>query len=728
MRVLEGVSVHFSKKLFVISMLLVVCLHGTLTMGAQTATKQLLVNYVETVEGGEQLGLDIYFTVTDERGRVIVTPEIDSAEIVLNDFTATAIITEPDTSSPLFVLLALDVSGSMEAAATDMIDGAIAAVENAPPETQFGVLTFSESLPLIQPFTSDYNQVIRQLSGIQISNEGTKLYDAIVKASDEAYQKAASVPRARGAVIIFTDGRDECIVGQGDKCSQFASLEDALNVATPIYTIGLVGEQGANADELARIAAQSGGLAVVGEQEQLDRLFQEIMTALGSQLVAQAGLFTAEGSHEAALHVTFRDGSDLSAPVQFAVQRNYTPPAEPLPLNILELDIVAAPAQNRYVLELDAENAGAVFAWKLRVINAQTGNTIDEYRVPATNTILQFPADKLEPAQKYMLEISALDVGGNLLKSANGNTVLLERRFEHWATPSIQVGVIVGPIEVDRNNELLRVPVQFVNPEVAARFSAELIDQQSNELLQTFEPVVENDGKVTIDISQWGARKYLVRVQALDKNGIPLAISENAITLQENSPSIVTRLFTGLRQNLYILPLVLLIIGGVVLYFWLRKRRRRNALGMPWFQSKLKKGKHQPPYDPLSHTVNLEEYSSGKNPEDNWQPSAPTPSSPKMRLYVEKSPGSTPYSRVVTTLPFTLGREGCDLNFRNDQRVSRRHAKITQVADRYYVTDTGASNKTFVDNKPLAKNAQALLKNGTRIGLGQRTMLVVEII
>lgn len=716
---------HLNKKLFVISMLLVIGLHSTQAVAVQTAAKQLLVNHVETVEGGEQLGLDIYFTITDERGRVIVTPEIDSAEIMLNDFIAPAIVAEPDTNSPLFVLLALDVSGSMEAAATNMIDGAIVAVENAPPETQFGVLTFSESLPLIQPFTSDYNQVVRQLTGIQISNEGTKLYDAIVKASDEVYQKAASVPRARGAVIIFTDGRDECTVGQGDKCSQFASLEDALHVAVPVYTIGLVGEQGANAEELAQIAAQSGGLAVAGEQGQLDRLFQEIMAALSSQLVAQAGLFIAEGHHEVTLNITFRDGSTVSVPVQIAAQRTYTPPAEPLPLNILELDIVANPEQNSYVLELDVENAGAVFAWKLRIINSQTGNTIDEYRVPATSTILQFPADKLEPAQKYILEISALDASGNLLKSADGKTVLLERRFEHWAEPGIQIGVIVGPIEVNRNNELLRVPVQFINQVAAARVSAELIDQQSNELLHTFDPVVDSDGKVTIDISQWGARRYLVRVQAFDENGIPLAIGENAITLQENSPSLFTRLFSGLQQNLYILPMIFLTIGGVILYFWLRKRRQRNAVSMPWFQNKLKSGKHLPPYDPLSHTVNLDDYSPSKKPEDNRQ--SPALSQPKIRLYVEKSPGSAPYSRVVTTLPFTLGREGCNLNFSNDQRVSRRHAQITQVADRYYVRDTGASNKTFVDNKPLDKNAKALLKNGTRIGLGQRTVVVVEI-
>jgi len=44
---------------------------------------------------------------------------------------------------------------------------------------------------------------------------------------------------------------------------------------------------------------------------------------------------------------------------------------------------------------------------------------------------------------------------------------------------------------------------------------------------------------------------------------------------------------------------------------------------------------------------------------------------------------------------YTIGREGCDLNFPDDTFISGKHARITRSGDKYFLADNGSKNGTF---------------------------------
>src|SRR5262245_55488254 len=62
----------------------------------------------------------------------------------------------------------------------------------------------------------------------------------------------------------------------------------------------------------------------------------------------------------------------------------------------------------------------------------------------------------------------------------------------------------------------------------------------------------------------------------------------------------------------------------------------------------------------------------------------------------------------------TLGREpDCDV-FLNSLAVSRRHAEIAREGGKHFITDSGTSNGTWVNNKKI-ENSRTLLRHNDRI-------------
>ena len=54
--------------------------------------------------------------------------------------------------------------------------------------------------------------------------------------------------------------------------------------------------------------------------------------------------------------------------------------------------------------------------------------------------------------------------------------------------------------------------------------------------------------------------------------------------------------------------------------------------------------------------------------------------------------------------------------------VSRQHARFTIVAGKVFVENLSATNKTFVNNKPISNEEPTALKNGDEIGLGGKVI------
>ncbi|MDW8298974.1 MAG: FHA domain-containing protein [Anaerolineae bacterium] len=98
---------------------------------------------------------------------------------------------------------------------------------------------------------------------------------------------------------------------------------------------------------------------------------------------------------------------------------------------------------------------------------------------------------------------------------------------------------------------------------------------------------------------------------------------------------------------------------------------------------------------------------------------------PEASLIVEASRHVPVQGQVVkiTRTPFSLGRKQRDLNFDNDDNVSRDHAEITYNNGVFYITDRTSTHGTFVDERRIAPNVPTPLRDGARIRLGTTTIL-----
>lgn len=75
----------------------------------------------------------------------------------------------------------------------------------------------------------------------------------------------------------------------------------------------------------------------------------------------------------------------------------------------------------------------------------------------------------------------------------------------------------------------------------------------------------------------------------------------------------------------------------------------------------------------------------------------------------------------LSTQPVVIGRENVNDLVLKDPEVSRRHARITYQAGRYYVEDLNSTNGTFLNDQPV--KAQTPLSHGDVIRLGESIRL-----
>jgi len=199
--------------------------------------------------------------------------------------TAVEPVVNPDVE--IAVVLAVDVSGSMEGAklrgaqtaARRFLDGLTAQDDAA-------LIAFAGAIDLEgvdpareQGFGGDRATLSAIIDGLT-ANGATPLYDTAYK----AVQWAAEQPPGNRAVVLFTDGKEEKSEGGGG--SQIANEDSPIFAANqngiPIFTIGL----GDDTDEmyLKRLALQTGGIYQHADQSaELAQLFANVSNLLKQQ-------------------------------------------------------------------------------------------------------------------------------------------------------------------------------------------------------------------------------------------------------------------------------------------------------------------------------------------------------------------------------------------------------------------------------------------------------------
>ncbi len=153
-----------------------------------------------------------------------------------------------DGSLPISVLLALDVSGSMEGGALDEAKAAaISFLDSLELQDTVGVLTFADDVNLVLPFTQDRAAARAAIEGL-VAGGGTTLYQA----TEFSLRLVADEGTSYRAIILLSDGLDNGSVFVQDDVYSAAST-----LGVPVFAIGL-GED-IDREYLESVATLSGG-------------------------------------------------------------------------------------------------------------------------------------------------------------------------------------------------------------------------------------------------------------------------------------------------------------------------------------------------------------------------------------------------------------------------------------------------------------------------------------
>jgi Ca-activated chloride channel homolog len=185
------------------------------------------------------------------------------------------------------VVLAIDVSNSM--LSTDVKpdrfsaakDAAISFLDQVPPGFRVGVVTFSgDATTVADP--ADRRAVTAEAIGRLSASRGTVIGDGLASALDLVEAERAETPELPAAVVLLSDGDDT-----GSVVSPDEATTRAHEMAVPVFTVAIVGEDGESGDTelLQAIASGSGGsLSTAETAGELGEVYDTLGTRLSSEL------------------------------------------------------------------------------------------------------------------------------------------------------------------------------------------------------------------------------------------------------------------------------------------------------------------------------------------------------------------------------------------------------------------------------------------------------------
>ncbi len=95
-------------------------------------------------------------------------------------------------------------------------------------------------------------------------------------------------------------------------------------------------------------------------------------------------------------------------------------------------------------------------------------------------------------------------------------------------------------------------------------------------------------------------------------------------------------------------------------------------------------------------------------------------------LTVTRGPEQGQERRVSGSLAVIGRGSGCEIVLTDDQ-VSRRHAELAEIGGRWFVSDLGSANGTFVNDRQLTAHDRVPLDAGDRLRLGEQTELTFDL-
>lgn len=113
-------------------------------------------------------------------------------------------------------------------------------------------------------------------------------------------------------------------------------------------------------------------------------------------------------------------------------------------------------------------------------------------------------------------------------------------------------------------------------------------------------------------------------------------------------------------------------------------------------------------------------------------PPAPSPAAPPPAITLEVSVGNRQFPYVLSEGVALIGRPDPargirpEIDMRPDDAVSRRHAQIAGRNGRFFVTDLGSTNGSYLNGQPLPPHVETEIRAGDELQLGEFSRIRVR--
>lgn len=710
------------KKVLYIGIIFAVTLTLPFEVVAQNPNFDIKILNVVATPKDDQLGLDVYFTVTRGNNEPLIGANIDMATIELLDQTDPSVeATVADPQTPFYVVLLLDASGSMQNVMPQLREAALASLENVPPTARFQVIPFSDlPRPKLPDFLADTPRVARMIEGVNAIPGGvTCLYDSIFYSIDQL-EKAATTRQERKAVIAFTDGVDE--TQTGERCSVY-EYDDVLtkarsqgNSLTPVHTIGLCSNascRNINKRELQNLAFESGGFHASGEANQLGDLFRVIMDGLNAQKVASTDLYVCEGRHRAVLTVKLRDvAAPITMPFDFTSPECYERPAAPPGINIQSVDYDEA--EDSYLIIVGVTNPQEAGLVSLKVLS-EAGIDVWQRTSSDPQELIPFELSgaELTTNETYSIIAQVFDHDSREVLDEDGEAVIAERELVHNPREAPLPRVTIRSVTPDYQTDLLKIVLEvdnateFDNQAFYYQFS---LNKGGNELAQFDRELYQkqlNLAEALPDILKAATTEveYLLYMDLSTNEGLKIPIEPF-----EFNASIPPQPTFWERWGLYIMGISGL--GALFIVGWLVASALSKKSEATEF--------YDPKRPPMTDTYDVDILS---------QTSTSVSKERTLRielLPLKDNPAIGQPMRVYHP-PCTIGREDCDITI-GLKAISREHCKIDKQNDQYFIQDLDSKNNTYLNEQVLSPHVPKALEPGiTVVRLGKNVRLKIDI-
>ncbi len=712
---------------------------------------------VMTNDNDSTLGVTVSFRLLDAEGNSVGNVRITDLKLKLHDMPPGAIdfgvLTQPveRITSPIYVTILIDTSGSMDTELPDVRSAALTTIEQAPDNVMFRVVTFSGQYGdpqrrIWQDFTGDRNRLRAAIDSITEVLGGTCYYDAIYNELDSlASAGVTSNAPVRRALMAFTDGRD--MVDREDVPCSSHSLEEVIQRARTqqisIYTLGLSG----NLDEavLTRLANNTRGMAIIGVQSELNALFTEAFADIVNQYEAEFSVLPAAGRNRAQLEIWLANPNAVvtSAIFEFDSPRNYIttptpapatetplpPTATSVPSTYVRLDPAYRDTErNQFVFPLSISNPRIVERLFLRVLAGsetkyQSG-PVDVNGRNAPNHEVRIDINVFEPGREYTIQVIGVDMTGHDLLKPMDNfnkepdpvlAELEEFKVELEPTPTMTARINSVTWALPESDQWGKFTVELVidnQQEEIAEWRAYILDESNNNVMDTDKEVfktttliVPMPSELLQPVEDPQPRDYKLYVNLWGRGGAQTNTNVYEIkdVIGAVRPGFFAAIWIGVNDNPLIAIAIVVVISSIMLYFVFGRKPARPTYSLARSAEE--------------YTVVAGAASSGGGGKHQG----------KLLVDVFETPSPGVRKRQsFNRFPCVIGRSSqCDVRLTGDSQISRRHAQLSLENGRILLTDLGSNNGTFVDEQPISANTATPLSDGQVIRLGRQTLIRV---